>query len=450
MAHLIIAKGNRQGEELEISDKGMRVGRAQSNDLVLDEASLSQFHCRFFFKSDGSLWVTDFGSTNETLVNGKAISEKKLDQGDLIDVGGSIFKVLQDQREAATPPSAPPPDKTEEEPQAGPPEEKPEPVSTPVWRDEEAEQGVDLGFRREPKASHKPLLVRIGWALATAMIIAALALVVVKFTGYEETTQTTQTKPKDVPLTIDYEKVEADDSNIFRYHLRLEDNTLSIKIDDIKNQRHVSREKDLDENIVDQLEKQVRDSEFFYLQPEYSGISPGIYELWDLSITLGKKTSRTCVFNRLEPEDFKEVRELIEDFGKTELGLAALALSPERLQDLARDAYLMGQKYHQERGVRYENLSAAIKQFKLAQWYLETLEPKPDFYEKAVVGMDEAKKALNERYEDYIFRAERAIKLGDWEEAAENLRIILKLIPDRSDERHKDARKQLLNVERHL
>lgn len=449
MTHLIIAKGERQGEELTISDTGMKVGRAESNDLVLNEDSLSQFHCRFFFKSDGTLWVTDFGSTNETLVNGEPVSERRLERGDLVDVGGIVFKVMRGHKEAGAMEPVPP--MADESNGSQPPERSDDHANEPVWRDDAADDRIDLGFggEKNPQQS-KSLVMRIGWALATLLVIVALALVVIKFTGYEGGAGNTQTEQERVPLTIDYEKVEADDSNIFRYSLHLEENDLSIKIDDIKNSRHISREKELEPEIVDQLTKQIKNSQFFYLQPEYAGISPDVYELWDLSITLGRTTSRTRVFNRREPEDFKEVRELIEDFGKTELGLAALALSPERLRDLAKDAYQMGRKHYQERGVSHENLSSAIEQFTLAQWYLETLEPKPDFYDEAVVGKEKAEEALNERYEDHIFRAERAIKLGDWEEAAENLRIILKLIPDRSDDRHKDARKQLLNVERHL
>jgi len=442
MAHLIIARGEKQGEEFSISSNGMRVGRADSNDLVIDNGTLSQFHCRFFFKSDGSLWVTDFGSTNQTLVNGHAITEQRLEMGDLVDVGGVIFKVVQDRDEQLAP---------QKEPQPAPAPEQPAfkagPASLPAASDSAK---VDLGFKREPQSGKRSLILRLGWALVTLLLIVIIALAIAKFANFDADPQLAQEEQQRLPLEIDYEKVEADNNNIFRYSLTLANGTLAIRIDDIKNNRHLAREKDVDAGIVDNLRERIADSEFFYLQPDYSGISPGIYELWDLSVTIGPKTSHTRVFNRLEPEDFKDVREMVEEFGKTELGLAALALSPEKLRSMARDAYLQGRKYFEEREVRYENLSSSIRQFKLAQWYLETIEPKPDFYSNAVAGLDQSERALDERYKDYIFRAERAIKLGDWEEAAENLRIILRLIPDRGDERHDDAQKQLLSVERRL
>lgn len=440
MAHLIIARGERQGEEFSISSNGMRVGRADSNDLVIDNGTLSQFHCRFFFKSDGSFWVTDFGSTNQTLVNGHAVTEQRLEMGDLVDVGGVVFKVVQDRDEQATP---------QKEPQPGPRPEEPAFKAGPALPAPESAK-VDLGFKREPRGGKRSLILKLGWALVALLMIVIIALAIVKFANLEGEPDIAQEERQRLPLEIDYEKVEADNNNIFRYSLTLANGTLAIRIDDIKNNRHLAREKDVDPGIVDNLRERIADSEFFYLQPEYAGISPGIYELWDLAVTIGPKTSHTRVFNRLEPEDFKTVREMVEEFGKTELGLAALALSPEKLRSMARDAYLQGRKYFDEREIRYENLSNSIRQFKLAQWYLETIEPKPDFYSNAVAGLDQSERALDERYRDYIFRAERAIKLGDWEEAAQNLRIILRLVPDRGDERHGEAQKQLLSVERRL
>jgi len=57
---------------------------------------------------------------------------------------------------------------------------------------------------------------------------------------------------------------------------------------------------------------------------------------------------------------------------------------------------------------------------------------------------------LNKRYEDLNFRAQRAIKLRDWREAAKSLQIICEMLPDRSDTRHAQARKDLLDVENHM
>jgi len=57
---------------------------------------------------------------------------------------------------------------------------------------------------------------------------------------------------------------------------------------------------------------------------------------------------------------------------------------------------------------------------------------------------------LQTRYEDRYFRSEKAIKIQDWQDASKNLRIILETIPDREDDRYKQAQVKLLDVERHL
>jgi hypothetical protein len=99
-----------------------------------------------------------------------------------------------------------------------------------------------------------------------------------------------------------------------------------------------------------------------------------------------------------------------------------VALPPEKLIELARDATLLGQKLFAEREVRYENLARTIRAFEEAQWYLESIEPKPDFYALAVSGLEESRRQLQQRVEDARFQADRAIKLRDWATAAGHLR----------------------------
>jgi len=130
--------------------------------------------------------------------------------------------------------------------------------------------------------------------------------------------------------------------------------------------------------------------------------------------------------------------------------LAALARSPDELQRLARHAYLQGLKLYDEREVRDQNLSLAIRAYQEAENYLETIEPKPDFYPHIIAGRKDSERELQAKYEDRLFQAERAIKLQDWTEAARHLRVMCAMIPNRSDERNKQAMRELLDVERHL
>ncbi len=72
----------------------LTVGRDQANSIVLEMDNVSRRHARFSL-ADEVCYVEDLGSTNGTFINDADISGKtKLANGDLIKVGGAIFKFI--------------------------------------------------------------------------------------------------------------------------------------------------------------------------------------------------------------------------------------------------------------------------------------------------------------------------------------------------------------------
>lgn len=70
------------------------IGREDSNTIVVDLAGVSRRHARISRRTDGWL-VADTDSTNGTYVNGSEIlREQLLSNGDLIKLGGAIFKFI--------------------------------------------------------------------------------------------------------------------------------------------------------------------------------------------------------------------------------------------------------------------------------------------------------------------------------------------------------------------
>lgn len=68
---------------------GLSIGRADTNDVVLDEGVVSGRHARIV--PPGT--VVDDGSTNGTLVNGRAVDGRvALRAGDLVQVGSTVFR----------------------------------------------------------------------------------------------------------------------------------------------------------------------------------------------------------------------------------------------------------------------------------------------------------------------------------------------------------------------
>lgn len=427
--HLFVESGPDKGRYITVPADGARIGRSSSNDIVLTDPSLSRFHCRVFFQDD-LLWVGDLGSTNDTVLNHKPVVEKALQPGDVIEIGATVLRIQSNRLDGEVP-SAPPP--------AAP--------ATPPGP-------VNLGFGpKETKPSRStsgrgPRLIL--WILlgAAFCVCAAVLLPIVLNTKPAARQAPTPSGPP--PLEISYEKVRADTANIFRYEMLLKDKHLSVRVDNLEDGRHLFRESDLDDALLASLLSDLERIPFYELQNEYEGLAPEIYDSWDLTITVGSRSHHTRVLNRLEPEAFQKTRELLEEFARNELGLAALSLPPEKLLELGSNAILQGRKLLDEQEVRYENLSLAIHSFEEAIWYLESMEPKPEEYPSAVRGLQEARDLLRQRYEEQLFQADRAIKLRDWETASRHLRIICELISDRNDERHKKAADRLLDVERRL
>jgi len=71
-----------------MSYKLVKVGRAKDNDIVLTDASVSRYHCEFFFDESGNVFLTDKDSSNGTFVNGSRISGSvQLNSNDIVKPG---------------------------------------------------------------------------------------------------------------------------------------------------------------------------------------------------------------------------------------------------------------------------------------------------------------------------------------------------------------------------
>jgi pSer/pThr/pTyr-binding forkhead associated (FHA) protein len=84
--NLKILSSKDRGSIFLLKKKENKCGRAETNDLVLNDSSVSSEHC-IFIRNDTSYTVHDVGSTNGTLVNNEAITAKLLKNKDVITVG---------------------------------------------------------------------------------------------------------------------------------------------------------------------------------------------------------------------------------------------------------------------------------------------------------------------------------------------------------------------------
>lgn len=87
MARFVITDPNGQTQIFAISSPTVNIGRADSNDLVLNHPSVSRHHARLTVLPGDTTLLNDLGSLNGTFVNGQQIHEHRLGDEDRANIG---------------------------------------------------------------------------------------------------------------------------------------------------------------------------------------------------------------------------------------------------------------------------------------------------------------------------------------------------------------------------
>ena len=88
---VVVAADRNIGARYDLADH-ITIGRAAGSNIVIEDTYASQLHARVF-KSEGSFYMEDLGSTNGTYVNGRKISyPMELRGGDRIKIGKMVFE----------------------------------------------------------------------------------------------------------------------------------------------------------------------------------------------------------------------------------------------------------------------------------------------------------------------------------------------------------------------
>jgi len=94
MARLIITHQGTVIKEYDLSKENVTVGRKPSNDIVLDDPTVSGLHAAFLHMQH--TYVEDMKSTNGIKLNGKKINKRQLNHGDIVQIGQHEFKFIDD------------------------------------------------------------------------------------------------------------------------------------------------------------------------------------------------------------------------------------------------------------------------------------------------------------------------------------------------------------------
>ncbi len=90
---IYISEGRLAGTSLPLSPASVTIGRAVDNTLVLDDNYTSSHHARIYPQAN-SWWVEDLGSTNGTVVRGRAIDQPvRLDLHVPVSIGKTTLEL---------------------------------------------------------------------------------------------------------------------------------------------------------------------------------------------------------------------------------------------------------------------------------------------------------------------------------------------------------------------
>lgn len=460
---LVVLTGSLAGRRFAPVESGLRLGRSSTCEISVPDPSLSRNQCLFELRS-GEVWVTDLASANGTLVNGVEMGadSRRLAPGDTVEAGDTVLSVGDPTPQviASLPEEARSVFGVKSAPEGGGASAAPAPApAAPVVTD------VDLGFSGSaPEApgsaapAKKNAMRPVLWIVAAALVCIAAALVMIEpqpgGTANEDGANVTSVGGEDCsgPLVgLSFERVEADGEHILRYALEADaEGHLSVELDDVpKNNRHLKKTVMLSSEARKTLEAIFSTAEFFRLDREYAGggSRPGTHAECSFRVVKGGRVFTVRVDDAPEPPAFTSVKDRLEAFSRNEIGIWAVQYTGEKLVSMSEEAKKTGDAKWEERDVKEGNLAAALAAYDEATVLLETVNPKPSFYGALAEARDRARQERDKRFTDRRFRADRAISLGDWSAAQAELKVVLELVPDTKDARHREASAKLLDIE---
>ena len=101
MAHLVYKKGGASPIQFPIGNSGVSIGRHKDNDICVDDSLVSKLHMRIDVKESEAdpgvveYHIEDLESTNQTFVNNRKVTCKKLRNNDVIRIGVTILVFIE-------------------------------------------------------------------------------------------------------------------------------------------------------------------------------------------------------------------------------------------------------------------------------------------------------------------------------------------------------------------
>ena len=440
---LVIASGELAGKRFRIGDKPLKLGRASSNDIgIAGDERLSRIHCLFEPDGSGGAMIMDLASANGTYLNGKEIgtSPVAISPGDVIDVGFTTIRVAAVSNISDRP---------------APETESP---GADLGLDASAAEGASTAPDDVRGPRIRTIAVRAAAVAAVVAAVAAVAFFPVGKTASDGEPSARPLGPSSSDwsfISLSYEKVEGDHSRIFRFCMKVDrSGRITVEYDDLPGEkRHVDKSRQLSAAALARIAEIADIKRFSGFDDAYSGsgVADGFsYEMRRIRLVGTTSVKDVRVENTVPPAAFKAIADELETFARNELGIWAMQYPREKLLSLSRASEELGDSKWAERDVIHSNIALAIKAYREAMFYLETVDPKPANFKALSEKLEKAVGEQSSRYEEQRFLANKAVNMGDWAKARDELRVMCETISDRSDPRYAEADAKLVDVEKRL
>ncbi len=470
---LLFLTGNRVGEQLKVSGAEASLGRSRTADIPIDDGLLSRIHCRIASDNE-KVTLQDLGSSNGTMLNGVSLDETPhiLRDGDVITVGNTALRIALVLLPATPTPPSFIPEQTpgfslnlsqpmvETPVVPPPPSEIPQEISPklfPATGVDDVPQSVDLGLASAKNAQpiKKAPLRGLIYALSAVLLLALGAVGISAMTQHKEKPiaprrlEATET----LPFAFCYENLRINANTLYRYTLAYENSgKLTLSSVDLGDaDRSFTKSEQLSEQAQTALRKELIDArytEIGHMYPEESADGVTLNRK-KLTILFGTNIwSRTA--ENVSVRAFDVLCERLETFARLELGVVATQYSVIELETMAEEQLKLAQHYWAQRDLGDEKLYSAVEAYEKGIAFLLTLNPKPAFANELTAGLLEAEELLAQRYDDASFEVEQALVTKRYEDAEAMLKKILRMIPNRDDERNFKATEKLLSVEKFM
>lgn len=90
-SHLAVEQGPDQGRMFRLQTPLVDIGRGEDCAVELSDGRVSRRHCEIRFH-ESRFWLSDLGSTNGTVLNGRAIERETLEDGDRVELGMTVLE----------------------------------------------------------------------------------------------------------------------------------------------------------------------------------------------------------------------------------------------------------------------------------------------------------------------------------------------------------------------